>query len=121
MNLVDPARQADTFNGYTLSALYEYDIVNPTNTETRVEFRFPLSSEAKLYQVASVQWNGEPVSSWRVVSGTIAWEGRMGPGEKNVVSVHYVTWGMDGFLFVVPEPREVKNFRLTVALDAEEC
>jgi hypothetical protein len=121
MNLVDPAHQTDTFNGYTLSALYEYDVVNPVDTETRVEFGFPLSSDAKLYQDISVKVNGESVSSWRVLSSTITWDERMRPGEKNVVSIHYVTKGMDGFRFEIPEPREVTNFELTVALDIHGC
>lgn len=117
MNLVDPAHQTDTFNAYTLSALYEYDIVNPVDTETRVEFSFPLSSGAKLYQDISVKVNGKKVSSWRVLSGAITWDEQMSPGEKNVVSIHYVTRGMNGFTFEIPEPREVTNFELTVALD----
>ena len=119
MNLSDPAHQTDTFNAYTLSALYEYDIVNPVDMETRVEFSFPLSSDVKLYRDIGVEVNGEQVSSWCVISGAISWDGRMRPGEKNVVSIHYVTRGMDGFFFEIPEPREVANFELTVALDTD--
>jgi hypothetical protein len=121
MNLVDPDHQQDTFDAYTLSALYEYDIINPVNTETRVEFSFPLSLNTKLYQDINVEVNGKKVSSWQVISGTIAWDRQMRPGEKNIVSIHYVTKGMEGFRFEILEPREVTNFELMVAMDTQLC
>jgi hypothetical protein len=121
MNMADPPQQTDTFNGYALSALYTYEIVNPADSETRLEFRLPLSSQAKLYQDLSVAMNGEQVPDWRIVDGALAWEGHLSPGAKEVVSIHYVTWGMDSFVFDVPEAREVSNFKLTVALDTDNC
>ncbi len=117
MNLVDPDHQQDTFDAYTLSALYEYDVINPVDTETRTEFSFPLWANTKLYQDISVTVNGEQAPLWRIISDTITWDDQMIPGEKNVVSIHYVTRGMNGFRFEIPEPREVTNFELTVALD----
>ena len=83
----------------------------------------PFHAECGLYpyQGVSVKVNGESVSFWRVLSDTITWDERMRPGEKNVVSIQYVTKGMDGFRFEIPEPREVTNFELTVALDVHSC
>ncbi len=120
MNRVDSAHLGDTFNGYQLAALYEYDISNPADTETRVEYRFPLSPETKLYQDIHIRVNGEEIP-FQVISGTMAWEGRMEPGEKNVVSIRFTTWGMDWFVFEIPSPRQVTDFKLAVALDTDNC
>lgn len=119
INLVDPAHERDTFNAYTLSAVYEYRIINPAETETRVEFNFPLSAAANLYEDVSVKMNGAEVPNWRADFGSIVWEGRLSPGEQSTVSIHYVTRGMDSAVFQVPTPREVKDFEYTVTLDTE--
>ncbi|HDQ71679.1 MAG TPA: hypothetical protein ENN19_06225 [Chloroflexi bacterium] len=121
IDLLDPAHQVDTFNAYTLSGSYEYEIVNPTDTETQAEFRFPLSPETKLYYDLDVQVDGESVSSWRVISNTIAWDRQLDPGEKSVVSIHYTSRGMEGFAFRVPEPREIVDFELVVKINTDKC
>jgi len=121
MNMIDSTHIVDTFNGYKLSTLYVYNILNPTNTETRVEYRFPLSPETKLYQDIHIRVEEEEVPFYQVISGTIVWDGRMGPGEKNIVSISFTTWGMDWFLFEIPTPREVTDFKLTVVLDTDNC
>jgi len=120
MELVNPAHPADTFNGFTLSAWYEYDIVNATDSETRVKFSFPLAADAKLYQHIEVKENGEEVSQWRVVGGQLVWDGQMSPDEKKLVSIHYVTSGTKGFYYEVFEQREVIDFSLSLTLDTKE-
>jgi hypothetical protein len=121
MNINDPAKQTDLFNGYSLSALYEYGIVNPVDSVTHVQFRFPLSKDAKFYRDLSVELNGENVPDWQVVDGAIAWDVHMKPAEKDIVSIHYVTWAMDGYVFDVPAARQVTDFKLTVILDTDNC
>jgi hypothetical protein len=113
---VDQARRGNTFNAYTLTALYEYDIVNPTATVTRAEFKFPIFSGAKLYRDVSVKINDRQVP-WRVVDGAIVWGQRLEPGEKAVISVGYSTWGMEGFQYKVLTPREILDFRLVISAD----
>jgi len=121
INLVDPQHQADSFNGFALSARYEYEITNPADQVTRAEFRFPLQSTTKLYQDIQVVMNGAEVPSWRVVDGVITWEQPMQPGQKDQLSIEYITYGMNGYLFEIPQPREVMNFKLTVAMDTDNC
>ncbi len=121
MNIADPVQQTDTFNGYVLSALYTYEIVNPADSDTRVVYRFPLTAETKLFQDLTVQLNGQDAPGWRIADRDITWEANMHPGQKDVVSIHYVSWGMDSFVFYLPDPREVTDFKLTVALDTDNC
>lgn len=118
MNLANPELQGETFNAYNLSAVYEYNIINPTETETHVEFKFPLSAEARLYQDVTIKKNAAEIADWHIASNSIVWDDYLKPSEQAQVSIHYRASGMDNFLFEIPEPREVTNFSLTVALNA---
>jgi hypothetical protein len=120
INLADPGNQANGFDAYLLTANYEYDTVNPTETEVHTVFLFPLSQESKLYEDIRIQVDGQEVD-WKIVGSDIAWEGWMKPGEKNVVRISFVTSGMDGFNFEIPQQREVVNFDLKVYLDTDNC
>ena len=111
---------ADTFNTYALSAEYEYDIVNSSTEETRAEFRFPMSPETKLYQDVIITTNGKEIS-WRIVDKAIFWEERLAPGEKQTVIIRFLTWGENGFLFEVPEQREIANFSLRLTMNTDNC
>ncbi len=121
MNMIDSVHPTDTFNGYKLSTLYEYDVFNPTDTETHVEYRFPLSPQTKLYQDIHIKVNEEEIASYQVMSDAIAWDGRLEAGEKNIVSISFTTWGMDWFFYEILTPREVTDFRLTVVPDTDNC
>lgn len=112
----DRNRQGETFNAFTISALYEYDIINPTETVTRAEFRFPLFSSVKLYQDMSVKINGMDVT-WNVEDSAIVWDKRMEPGEKDTILIQYSTWGMEGFQYKVSTPREILDFTLVISTD----
>jgi hypothetical protein len=120
INLADPGNQMDGFNAYVLTAKYEYDVINPTETDVRSVFVFPISQNSKLYENIRIQADGQEVD-WKIVSGAITWECWMSPGEKNVVRISFVTSGMDGFVFEIQPPREVVNFDLKVYLDTDNC
>ncbi|MBN1430057.1 MAG: hypothetical protein JXB07_16930 [Anaerolineae bacterium] len=118
MDLADPVNQTEPFNGYTLTALYEYEISNPAATETRIEFTFPLPLETRLYQDVSIKMDGKEVSSRHIDAQAIIWEDRMSPGQKRTVSIQYLIQGMDRFRFEIPEAREVTDFQLEMAVNA---
>ena len=117
INLQDKSQPATRFNAFTLDALYEYEIINPTEMESRVVFRFPLSSSTMIYRDIQFLVNGEEVSSFQIISGMITWNGRLKPGETASISVHYLASGMDWFGYYSGDTREVKNFSLTVRVD----
>lgn len=106
----------DTFNGYMLSAVYKYDIVNLSSAPTRAEFRFPISAESKQYEDVKITKNGEEID-WQINDGAIYWEDQMEAGEKNAISICFKTRGLNSFIFEIPEPREILNFDLKVTLD----
>jgi hypothetical protein len=113
-------QRRETFNAYALSAIYEYDVVNPSDSVTRAEFRFPLFGGAKLYQDIRIKLNGEEVA-WNVQNGAIVLEHPMRPKEQVTLSIQYSTWSMDGYKFSVQTSREVRDFNLTIALDTALC
>jgi hypothetical protein len=121
VTVADPVKKADAFNGFLLDAVYEYQIVNPVDSLVNVRYYFPLYPGARVIQDISVKLNGQEAPGWRIADQAIAWESSMQPGEKDLVSIHYVSRGMDSFIFDVPVSREVTNFKLTVALDTDNC
>jgi hypothetical protein len=130
IGLPSPVDLANGFNGYQLTAYYEYDIVNPTDQQTRVEYRFPVSIGTGLYQDyqvrvgyndVHVRVNGEEFTSYQVSAEAITWEDWLNPGERDVISIGYRAKGMDGYVFYVAEQREVTNFSLTIALNTDSC
>jgi hypothetical protein len=120
INLADPGNQMDTFNAFTLAAKYEYDVINPIETKVHSLFIFPLSQGSKLYENIHIQADGQDVD-WKITDRNITWERWMSPGEKNAISISFVTTGMDSFDFEIPQQREVVNFDLKVYLDTDNC
>jgi hypothetical protein len=119
--LVDPSQQPDSFNAFVLTARYEYEIVNPVDTVTHVVYRFPLAAETRLYQDIRVQLNGQEAPSWHMDSGAITWETHMQPGQKDRVSIHYQSRGMDSYVFYMPAAREVTHSKLTLEVNTDYC
>ena len=114
----DQTHLPDSFLGYDLSALYEYDIVNPTDQETRVAFVFPLTYSTALYQNILIQADGQEVKDWSVTGGNITWSELLEPGEQKTISIQYKSRGMDGYALIVSQPREILGFNLTLTLSA---
>jgi hypothetical protein len=111
--------RSDTFNGFGLNADYEYDIVNPSTTEVRAEFRFPVSFETKVYKDISITANGKEVP-WRMAGNAIYWEGPMVPGEKQVVSIKFSALGLNRFQFAIPDQHLITKFSLVVTVNTNE-
>jgi hypothetical protein len=121
MNLVNPEHQADSYNAFALTALYEYEITNPADQPTQANFRFPLDINGRLFRNVHVLINGEELHKWQLdkADGAITWNSSMQPGQKDKIVIQYVTWGMNGFTFMVDQPREVTNFQLSLALETD--
>jgi hypothetical protein len=117
---VDWNQRDSTFNAYSMSAAYDYEIVNSQDSVTRAEFRFPLFGGSKLYQDVMVKVNQVEIE-WNIQDGAIVWERVMQPGEAVSVSVQYSTWSMDGLQFKIVNAREVRDFKLTIAIDTALC
>jgi hypothetical protein len=111
---------ANTFNGYALSAEYEYDIVNSALQETRAEFRFPISPQSKLYQDIFLTADGVELP-WRIKDQAIFWEEQLAPGQQQRINIRFHTWGENDFLFEVPEQREITNFSLKLTMNTDNC
>ncbi len=119
--LDDSVHHPDVFHTYTLFADYKYDIVNPTDVETRARFKFPLSANTLLYQDINIEIDGEVVPYWYIDAGAIVWDKQIYPGDKQTVAIQFTTSGMDSFTFEVVESREITDFELEVQLNTIHC
>jgi hypothetical protein len=115
IELAEPELQGNVFSGFAVSANYNYRVINPSSSETRLEFRFPISSGIRLMQDIRIKIDGAEIPYWRVDEQSLLWEDRFQPGQAKTVSIAYQSRGMDSYLFEIPEPREVTDFNLTLA------
>ncbi|MBM4050979.1 MAG: hypothetical protein FJ279_38270, partial [Planctomycetes bacterium] len=96
---------------------FRYDVQNVTEKPTEAEFRFPLPSSEGLFDSVKITVDGRdlgPRLSYK--SSRIGWTMPMQPGQKATVEIGYRSRGMDYFYYQVPEPREIRNFRLRMEL-----
>jgi hypothetical protein len=121
INLIAPVQKTDTFGAFKLFAQYEYNIVNPLTKETRAEFRFPLSANTEQFDDIRVKVGNDEITSFRIISETIAWDQSLMPGETLTVSIQYAATGMDWYIFEIPEPRDVTDFILALTIDSHNC
>lgn len=118
MQVASAPDNTNTYNGYTLTADYQYEIVNNAASNTRVVIRFPLSSSPNKYRNVQILSGGKEVS-WQYFEGMIGWDDHLSPGEEKNISVHFSISGMDAYTYEVQESREILNFKLTVVLDTD--
>jgi hypothetical protein len=117
LDFASPDRPGDSYNAFTLEADYHYEIVNPTETATRLEFFFPLPT-ARLCRDIHLEMDGREIP-WRAENGAMAWQGRLQPGERVEVVIHYLAQGMDAFIFESPVARLMPHFLLGMAVNAD--
>ena len=117
LDMVNPENPTDGFNAYALTADYHYRIKNPLQEDVYARFIFPIP-EAGLCRDIRVLLD-EVEIPFLVNNNRLSWEKTIGPGEQISVSIHYFLSGMDYFVFEIPEPRQVRDFTLRLAINSD--
>ena len=107
----------DSFNVFTLTAIYEYEIVNHSPDALRYVFRFPLSTETKQYQNLYVLLNDKEIE-WTLHDGAIFWEKTIYPDQKVYLKIQYESMGENAYVFRVPDAYEIRNFNLALTINS---
>ncbi|MBZ0288308.1 MAG: hypothetical protein K8I30_11895, partial [Anaerolineae bacterium] len=106
------------YNGYLISARFEYDLVNGSDKKTECEFDFALSPGQTLYDNFSITVDGLDMSDQlRFSPDLVGWTTIFEPGQRHKVVVSYESRGMHTFYYQIPSQREIKNFQLQVSID----
>jgi hypothetical protein len=123
MRLSEPEKRAKgqlIFNGYTLEARYEYNVVNESDLETEAEFNFPLAPEQILYDNFSITADGQNINSQlQFAPDVVSWKSVMKPQQQSEIMVTYTARGMEDYFYQVPVQREIKNFALTLTVNSQ--
>lgn len=108
---------ADKFNAYFVNAEYLYDVVNHSEMAVETEFLFPLAPFDGLFENIQVRADGKEVDDLQTNGSGLWWTLGMEPNQKVTISISYVARGLDAYQFVVPQPREIKDFNLSISSD----
>ncbi len=102
------------YSGFEASFDVEYEVANPSSYTTRTELVLPLSGQV-FYDQLRVTVDGEELGArLRVDTDALRWEQTMTPGERITIVIGYATRGVEHFYYQIPEPREIRDFALTM-------
>lgn len=119
LNLVNPQQQEDSFNAFTATAHYEYEVSNTSDQVTRADYHFPIDSNQRSFRDIHIRVNGEEFNDWEVNYDSLDWDLPMQAGQVDKVEIQYTTWGMNDYAYEVDQAREVRNFQLSLAFETD--
>jgi hypothetical protein len=106
------------YSGYESEVSFIYKIKNDSKVTTDAVFTFPLSESQVMYDRFRIFEGPRDMGDLlRFREGEIQWSRKMTPGEETTLSISYFSRGMDVFYYQIPEPREIRNFSLTLTVD----
>jgi hypothetical protein len=102
------------YAGFEADLTLAYEIVSPPSAKTRTELELPLSGQV-LYEDLQVMVDGALLGpALRVDADALRWEMQMEPGERHTIDIAYATRGVEHVYYQIPEPREIRDFALTL-------
>ncbi len=109
------------YPGYNLKFNIKYQVINPLNEKTSVDYFFPLPEQV-MYDSLKVLDGGKDMSgSFSVTAGGISWEKPFEPLDSTNVEISYLSRGLENFYYVVSQPREINNFDFALEVDKLEA
>jgi hypothetical protein len=106
------------YNGFESDVSFLYKIKNDSDKTTDAVFTFPLSENQVMYDRLRIFEGSRDMSDLlRFREGDIEWQRKMTPGEETSLSIRYFSRGLDNFYYQIPDPREIRNFSLTLTVD----
>jgi hypothetical protein len=106
------------YSGFESEVSFLYEIKNDSDKTTDAVFSFPLSESQVMYDKFRIFEGARDMSDLlRFREGEIEWSRKMRPGEETTLSITYFSRGMDTFYYQIPDPREIRDFSLTLTVD----
>lgn len=105
------------YGGYETACQFTWKLKNPAARPTRGLLRFPLPATGAMYDDLAATVNGEDVLPKVQLSESALTLARdLMPGEELAVTLAFKSRGMARWYFQVAEPREIRDFTLTLNL-----
>ncbi|MEI6862100.1 MAG: hypothetical protein WCL04_07585 [Verrucomicrobiota bacterium] len=105
------------YAGYETDCRFVYQLKNPENREVNGTLKFPLPSERAMFNNLEVKLNGASVlDRLQVTGGQLLLRPVLAAGETLTVEIAFKSRGLGFWYFQVREPREIRDFQLTLRL-----
>jgi hypothetical protein len=105
------------YGGYETECRFHWQFKNPTDRDLNSVIRFPLPAATAMYDNLSAVLNGKDVlPQMHLREATLALNRDLKAHEPLDLTISFKSRGMSFWYFQVKEPREVRNFLLTMTL-----
>jgi hypothetical protein len=114
----NPRRKGSgVYAGYETDCTFNYRLKNPDGHEAAAVLRFPLPSRTAMYDNLVVRLDGQDVlSQVRMDGDAVVLERTLAGGQEIRFDVSFRSRGLSSWYFIVREPREIRDFLLTLTV-----
>jgi len=105
------------YGGYETACQFSWKLKNPTDREMHSVLRFPLPAATAMYDALTATLNGKDIlSQMELKDGTLYLAHELAPNENLALAISFKSRGMSYWYLQVREPREIRDFTLTMHL-----
>ena len=105
------------YGGYETDCRFTWKLKNPAPAEQKCNLIFPLPAHGAMYDAMTATLNGVDVlPQMEIKNGTLVLSRDVGANEAMDLSIGFKSRGMSFWYFQVREPREIRDFTLSLSL-----
>jgi hypothetical protein len=105
------------YGGYETACRFRWRLKNPSERDLSSILRFPLPAATGMYNDLSATLNGkDALSLMNLKDGALMLTGEWKGGETLDLAIGFTSRGMSSWYFQIREPREIRDFTLTLTL-----
>ena len=114
----NPRRKGSAlYGGYETVCRFTWKLRSPADRDTRGTLRFPLPAQGAIYDDLAATIDGEDVlPKMELSEEALLLTQDLGPHEELNVAISFKSRGMSQWYFQVAEPREIRDFTLSLTL-----
>ena len=105
------------YGGYETDCHFDWRFKNPQSQTLKADIRFPLPSDGAMYNDLTAVLNGKDVlDKFEIKEGSLWLARELKPDEQFDLKISFKSRGMSYWYYQVKEPREIRDFTLTLNL-----
>ncbi len=105
------------YGGYETDCHFSWRFKNPESRELKSDIRFPLPADGAMYNDLTATLNGKDIlDKFEIKEGALCLPHPLKPDEVFDLKISFKSRGMSYWYFQVREPREIRDFALTLTL-----
>lgn len=114
----NPRKKGSAFyGGYETECDFNWQLRSPSDTTQKCVLTFPLPASGAMYDGLAATLNGADVlPQMQIKDASLVWERDVQPHEAMDFRIAFKSRGLSDWYFQVREPREIRDFTLTLAL-----